>query len=368
MSADINFNPGADKGRADGEKIALTKIQLYTVIAAAIIVVAAAGVAVVLTKDDNNGGSDNSSTTGDYEPVTITTFTDYKGNTATETITEMPDRVVAGCITALNALLYFGLGDKIIGIYYMEEDVWSEVADEYQKFVDRIGSDHILTGNISAAVLTSWQPDLVIGWVSWSDDGKHLGSPSYWNALGCTVMTFNTMADPEARGIEDMHTDYDNLGKIFQISEKTDAYLAELDDKIAKVADAAKDLNIKYAINDGGVSDSNTVWFYDDDNFLAIILNKMGFTNVFPDGGKVALATTYDNISKIDFLMYIEYGAGAHTYDNTRAEWLSDSTLATTPAVANSHDLGVKLSVSYGSSPETISFIDSIVTLFNLEI
>lgn len=124
----------------------------------AIVVLIAAGGAFVLMNNSDDGKQSYSD--GD---VVINTPTDYKGSSTTQTFTEIPDRVVIGCNTALNLFLYLGLEDRIVGCYYMEEEPWAEVADEYAALKERIGEDHILSGNITQATLTDWEPDCVIG-------------------------------------------------------------------------------------------------------------------------------------------------------------------------------------------------------------
>ena len=112
--------------------MALSKNATIGIVVVIIIVVIAA--AAVLMMNNNNGG--NNPDPYPESGVTITTFTDYNGNTADVHFDKVPERVVAGCNTALNLLLYLGLGDKIVGAYYDEEDVWDEVKDEYDKLVE----------------------------------------------------------------------------------------------------------------------------------------------------------------------------------------------------------------------------------------
>lgn len=137
--------------------MALSKNQLIAVCAVVIIVIAAAAAAVMM---NNGGGDDSGERESSYEngPVTVTTFTDYNGNTADITFYDMPERIVVGCNTALNLFLYLGLGDRIVGVYYNEEPVWDGVADEYAELVERIGEvdasgSRNLSQNISTDVL-----------------------------------------------------------------------------------------------------------------------------------------------------------------------------------------------------------------------
>lgn len=341
--------------------MALSKNATIGIVVVIIIVVIAA--AAVLMMNNNNGG--NNPDPYPESGVTITTFTDYNGNTADVHFDKVPERVVAGCNTALNLLLYLGLGDKIIGAYYDEEDVWDEVKDEYDKLVKRIGekdkdgSKH-LSGNIQKDVLLSWQPDLVIGWVSWNDNG--LGTEKFWNDNGCNVMSFNTMTSNQYRTVQLMKVDYDNVGKIFNISDKTTKIYNDIIDVINDITLKMKGKDtLYYALVDGAVNtEKGTVWVYNNKNFIATVLNGMGLTNAFPDGGTISLAKVYEAIgtTNIDLLFFVTYGGV--TYDKSLKSWQDDADLSKCAAIKNKHTLEMKLSCSYGTSPELLTALQSI--------
>lgn len=337
-------------------------MQIGAIVVVAIIVVAAA--AVALTRGGDDGRGNDPGTDSDHS-VTITTYVDYNGNTAEITFDEIPERVVVGCNTALNLLLYLGLGDRIVGAYYDEEEVWDEVADEYDALCERIGdvdesgSRHI-SGNIQQDVLLSWEPDLVIGWVAWTDD--NLGTEEFWNANGCNVMSLNSMTSPDARTTDTMKSDYENIGKIFDIEDEAMSVYDSIMDVVAQV-DAVmegKD-TLTYAILDGGINSSNTIWPYGDDNFIASVLNDMGLTNAFPDAsGRVGLDVAYETVSTvgIDLIIFIDYGS-VET-QNSYESIASDPVLGQCDAVKNGNWMGMKLSVSYGSTPELLDTLNEV--------
>ncbi len=330
-------------------------IGIVVVLVAAIVII---GAVVVM----NNGSGSNPYP---KDGVKVTTFVDYNGNTAEITFTEVPERVVCGCNTALNLMLYLGLGDKIVGVYYDEEEIWEEVKDEYDKLVKRIGetdasgSNH-LSGNIATDVLLSWQPDLVIGWVAWTDD--KLGSEKFWNDNGCNVMSFNTMTSNAYRTVQLMKVDYDNMGKIFNISDKTTKVYNDLIDVINEITMKMKGKDtLYYALVDGAVNiEKGTVWVYKNTNFIASVLNTMGLTNAFPDGGTVPLSKVYEVIgtTNIDMIFFVTYGGV--TYEKSLKSWQDDPDLKKCDAISKNHTLEMKLSCSYGTSPELLIFMEEV--------
>ncbi len=342
--------------------MALSKNMTIAIAAVVVVIIVAAAAAVVLS---DNGGNPSDEGPSGYEDgsVTVTTFTDYNGNTATLTFDSVPDRVVVGCNTALNLLLYLGLGDNIVGIYYNEEEVWDEVADEYAEVVERLGEVDAsgarnLSQNISTDVLLSWEPDLVIGWVSWNDEG--LGSVDFFKDNGCNVMSFNSMTDSSYRNLESMKTDYDNIGKIFNVSDKTTALYNQIIDTVDSITtDLEGQDTIYYALVDGAVDvDEGTIWVYSDTNFIASVLNQIGLTNAFPAGGTISLASVYEAIgtTNIDLLIFIAYDNV--NLEGSVASWLADPDLSQCEAVQNGDYIEMKLSCSYGTSPELLDVLE----------
>lgn len=336
--------------------MALSQTQIAAIVLVAVVAVAAVAVVVV-----NNG--DDDSDKNKKEGVKITTYIDYNGNTADITFDKIPERVVTGCNTALNLLLYLGLGDRIVGAYYDEEPVWDEVSDEYTKLCNRIGAvgtDKHLEGNITTDVLLSWEPDLVIGWVAWTQD--KLGTESFFNENGCNVMSLNTMTSSTYRTLTMMKTDYDNIGNIFGCLDKT----TTLYNQILKVVD---DIGTKmkgketlsYALVDGAVNtEKGTVWVYKNTNFIASILNSVGLENAFPDGGTINLATVYEKIGTddIDIIFFVTYGGVE--YETSLKSWQDDADLSSCSAIKNGNTMEVRLSTTYGSSPALLDDLNTI--------
>lgn len=337
----------------------LSKNAIIAIASVAVIAVAGIGAAIVITGDNDAGNNYPA------EGITITTFTDYNGNTANVTFSKVPERVVCGCNTALNLLLYLGLGDNIIGCYYNEEPIWEENQAAYDELCKRIGAVDVdgsknISKNIKTDTLLSWQPDLVIGWVSWNSQG--LGTEEFWNDNGCNVMSLNTMTSNSYRNLTMMKTDYDNIGKIFNVYDRTTKLYNDTIDVVNRVtAQLAGKETVTYALVDGAVNtDKGTIWFYKNSNFIASVLNGMGMSNVFPDGGTVGLADVYEVIgtSDIDMIIYITYGSV--TYEKSLKSWQDDADLSKCAAIKDGHTMKMFLSCSYGSTPQLLDALQDI--------
>ncbi|MDR0524088.1 MAG: ABC transporter substrate-binding protein [Candidatus Methanoplasma sp.] len=322
------------------------------ILAAAVAAVVIAAVLIAFAAPGSEGERDPYPEGG----VTITTPVDYNGNSVSQTYYKIPERVVVGCNTALNLLLYLGLGDRIVGVYYMEEEVWGEVAGEYAKLASRIGSGRILESNISQAVLTDWEPDCIIAWVAFAD-GK-LGSPSYWNALGCNVWALHTMTDDQT--LDGMARDYDGIGRVFGVKDKTDAYMAGFSDKVRSLQDSLSGGSKTVAVFDGCYISQDRYWFYGKTTFIGYLLDRLGADNAFRDGGSsISPAAVYDAAGSIDIMFFVCYGSV--TFDGTMGFWKSNETLSKAPAIAEGRVLPIKLSAAYGADPSMMDVLDYLV-------
>jgi len=320
------------------------------VVAAIIVVVA--GAAIVLT----NSGSHSSSSYDDGDIVILTH--DSKGEVY-QVYKQAPERIIAGNDTALELLLYLGLGDKIVGVYYDEDEISDVVKDEYNKLKSRLDSKYFLTGLMSQAVATELEPDFIIGYKSSFGDGRWaVGTTEYWNNLGCNIMSLNTQAgDTTVRGL---NQDWNDIGKIFDVQKKTDAFLNEYD-KVISDAKSGK-TGTKVALVEYS-PDSASFYAYGDKSFIGNELTACGGINAFPEGGNISEAQVVDG-TDIYGMVVIAFG------DVTPAQKVKmireNPNFQYVPAVADNNMVGIGLSGTYGG-PSCLSTIKAIASLLGVE-
>ena len=96
-------------------------------------------------------GTEDFTASDTYPEGSVTITTNDSQGTITQTYTEIPDRIIVGNVTCLEMLLYFGLGDRIVGIYYLEDEVWSELDNEFADVIESLAGD----GDVSTNMRTS---------------------------------------------------------------------------------------------------------------------------------------------------------------------------------------------------------------------
>ena len=301
-------------------------------------------------------GSDDSAASDTYPEGSVTITTNDSQGTITQTYTEIPDRIIVGNVTCLEMLLYFGLGDRIVGIYYLEDEVWSELQDEFQEVVDRLDPEYVCTGLMTQAVATSLQPDLIVGYKSsFGDSNWSIGSTEFWNDQGCNVWSLNSQAGET--NVEGMKQDYRDLGEIFQIQDLTDKYISDFDQASSGMISGEP---VDAAIFEYS-KDETSYTSYGDSSFIGDVLTQCNGNNVF---GSVSKVNKDILISSMQLQAIIIVAFGDYTPEQAVSDLLNDPTLQNLPAVKNGNVIAIGLSQTYGGV-QALSVMQEIADLLN---
>ena len=322
--------------------------NIVAVVAVVAVVVIVAVVAV------NFMGGDKSSST--YDDGDIVIITHDSTGVVEQIYKKAPERIIAGNDTTLELLLYMGLGDKIVGVYYDEDEISEVVKDEYDKLKARLDSKYFLTGLMSQAVATELEPDFIIGYKSSFGDGKWaIGTTQYWNNLGCNIMSLNTQAGDTT--VTGLNQDYNDIGKIFDIKSKTDKFLSDYNKAIEDAKTAAKD--VKIALLEYN-PDAASFYSYGNKSFIGQELIACGGVNAFPDGGTISAASVVDG-TDIMGMVIIAFGDVSPAQKIEMLE--KDPNYQYVPAIANKNMAGIGLSGTYGGPTclETIEMISDLI-------
>ena len=294
----------------------MKKLQILTIAVVAVVVVAIVG---IVAFSDDNGSYDE-----DGDGYTYQTY-EYGGNLITQTVDDIPSRVIVGNVAALEMMLEFDLGDRIVAlmyydVFYDSHCVTSHLQERLDEVKDRIGEENIFyNAGMSQAYATALEPDLIFGYVSaFGDDADAtLGSVDYWNNLGCACLSMRTQAMSSECNIEGFTTDYNILGDIFDVREQTDAFVEEYKNTLASISDVTK----------GSHDKSELV-----------------------------------NATDLDLIILVVFSSS--DYDSLKAQLMEDSTLQFVPAVQEGNIILKGLSGIYGGpgSLETLKEIASIVS------
>lgn len=173
-------------------------------------------------KTDGNSGQGGQSAS-DHYPVTISTY-NYAKEPIEVTFDKCPERVICTNQTQTELMLYFGLDEYIVGTAYLDGAVRADLKAQYDALV-AAGKELTVKGYPSKEVVLALEPDFIFGWRSAFAENA-LGDVTEWNEKGVGTMILRCSNNTaEKRDIEAVLADIADIGAIFNIEDKTDAYI-----------------------------------------------------------------------------------------------------------------------------------------------
>lgn len=290
-------------------------------------------------------------------PLTISTF-NYEKEAVEETFTEAPKKVITAWQNSVETMLALGLEDNIISIIGVtKDDITPSLQDAYAKIEDKEFNDFTdSNAAMSKEAAIMLEPDFILAWKSTFSE-KSLGDVDYWHENGVnTYMALNSNDISEKRTVENEYTDILTIGKIFNVEDKAQAIVDEMEAAVNKVTEATRGQEKKKVLVVEFLGDSINV--YGDTMLAGDMVKKMGGELVDADGqiGKEDLVTLDpDAIFVIHMEGYGE-GAGSEALKNIT----EDPAFSSLKAVKDNQVFPLNLSDVYTSGIRTIDGLNAI--------
>lgn len=223
--------------------------------------------------------AESSATSGEAQqsnyPLTISNF-NFAKEPVEETFEKAPERVICAWTNSVETMLALGLGDRIISIIGVtEKDILPELREEYAKIADKEFND-FTDSNAAMTKETGimLEPDFILAWKSTFSD-KSLGDVDYWHENGVnTYMALNSNDVSEMRTVENEYTDILTIGKIFDVEDKAQAIVDEMEDAVENVTKVAEGQEKKSVVIIEFLGDS--IHIYDKTSLAGDMVTKMG--------------------------------------------------------------------------------------------
>ncbi len=299
------------------------------------------------SKDANNSKLQSSSDSNHY-PITITTY-NYKKEPIELTFEKAPEKVVAVYQNSIETLLALGLEDKIVAAAGLDHDV----KDEYKEAFSKINYLEEFTPSKETVIME--QPDFILGWYSLFSD-KTLGDVGYWNKNNInTYMSLNS-GIAEERTIDNEIIDILNLGKIFNVEDKAQKLIDEINNKVKDVSDSVKrkekqsTLIVEFY--------DNQITTYGKNQLGGDMVTKLGAELLNPQGKGIS----EEDLIKLNpdsiFVVYMDQGDdNIPTQEVNRI--LKNKSLQSLNAVKNNRVYPIALGEMYSSGIRTIDGINT---------
>ncbi len=169
-----------------------------------------------------------------HYPVTITNW-NYAGDEIHETFEAAPQKVLAVYQGSIETMIALGLEDHVAASYGLD----NEIKPEWQAGLDKMNyQDSVFAPDKETVTLL--EPDFVFTWSSFFGPEK-LGDVDSWQAKGTnTYINTNTRRGDHPRTIENEFNDILNIGKIFNVEDKAQALVDQMQNEIDQTLTAAE--------------------------------------------------------------------------------------------------------------------------------
>ena len=163
----------------------------------------------------------------DTEAVTVTSV--FGEDEVEITYPKVPERVVSLAGFATEMMLALGLEDHIVGYAWQD----NEVLPYYQEAFEKLEPLCAPAMDPGEEKVLAAEPDLVLSWASWSDEDYF----NYKNLEKNDIQTYGFHTERWSGGhLDDVYTDFLNLGKIFHVEEKAETLVNEMKTNIEETA------------------------------------------------------------------------------------------------------------------------------------
>lgn len=288
--------------------------------------------------------------TGHY-PVTIANY-DAAGQEVQYTYSQAPQRVVAVYQGSIETMIALGLEDHVVASYGLDNEVkpeWQEGFSAMHYREDVFAPDK--------ETVTLLQPDMILSWGSLFSD-KMLGDVSGWNAKGVgTYMNSNTRPGGHPRTLENEYTDILNLGRIFDVEEKAQSLVDEMQQTIAGTLAAVEGQDpVRVAVLEPlGDAISN----YGATTLAGDMVTQLGGQLASPDGNELSKEDLLACDPDVIFVVYMAYSGDdpESVVASQLAVLQEDPALASLSAVQQGRVYPVMLGDIYAAGPRTMDGI-----------
>ena len=285
-------------------------------------------------------------TDGHY-PVTITNY-DYSGALVTYTYEKAPERVLCvyqGCIETMIAL---GLEDRVLASYGLD----NEVKDEWKDGFAQMNYDETVFAPDKETV-TLLEPDMIFSWGSYFSDEK-LGDVYEWNDKGVGTYINSNTARGGSRTLENEYTDILNIGRIFDVEEKAQALVDEMQAQVVHTLAAAEGHDpVRVAVVE---PISGTITNYGADTLAGDMVTALGGELAKPEGSDMGKEDLVACDPDVIFVVYMAYSGDDP--ESVMTQQLSliqdDPAFASLSAVQSGNIHLIMLGDMYASGPRTI--------------
>lgn len=285
-------------------------------------------------------------------PLTITTY-DYEGNEVETTYEKAPEKVLAVYQGSIETMLALGLEDRLAATAGLDNEVPDEMKTAFSE------TNYLDEFTPSLETVTMLEPDMILSWGSIFADDR-LGNVTNWIEKGCNTYINTNTRKGGSRTLENECTDILNLGMIFDVQDKAEAIVNNIQDVVSKTKEAAGNMEEKPSVlilEPYGEDISN----YGEKSLGGDMVTQLGAELANPDASSVGKEDIIAANPDVIFVVYMPYaGDDPETVKESQLSAITeDEALQSLNAVKNGRVYPIMLSEMYASATRTQDGIET---------
>ena len=285
-------------------------------------------------------------------PLTITTY-DYEGNEVETTYEKAPEKVLAVYQGSIETMLALGLEDRLAATAGLDNEVPDEMKTAFSE------TNYLDEFTPSLETVTMLEPDMILSWGSIFADDR-LGNVTNWIEKGCNTYINTNTRKGGSRTLENECTDILNLGMIFDVQDKAEAIVNNIQDVVSKTKEAAGNMEEKPSVlilEPYGEDIGN----YGAKSLGGDMVTQLGAELANPDASSVGKEDIIAANPDVIFVVYMPYaGDDPETVKESQLSAITeDEALQSLNAVKNGRVYPIMLSEMYASATRTQDGIET---------
>ena len=153
------------------------------------------------------------------------------GVVTTVTYDKVPEKAVSLAGFATQMMLALNLGDHMVGYSYMDNEIPEQYKEQFDKLIC------LAEGNPSQEELLAVEPDFLTGWASTFSE-KNFPMDFCENN---EILAYVPQVEYAPASMESVYADFENFGKIFDVTDRAEEIVTDMKDRVAAVQEAVKD-------------------------------------------------------------------------------------------------------------------------------
>lgn len=281
-------------------------------------------------------------------PVTIMNY-NYSKEQIPVTFEKAPEKVFCLYQNSIEIMLALGLEDHIVAAAGLDHPVKAEYEEAFRKI------NYLSDFELTKETVLMLEPDFILTWMSPFNE-KKLGDVDFWHERGIqTYMAPNSNSLEAKRTLENEYKYILEIGQIFNVEERAQALVDEIQNQVTKVTESTKD-QAQESVMIMEFMDKG-IYVYDSSTLGGDMVTSLGGLVVEGAESSIGLEDLINLNPDVIFVVYMDETGEGEGKDEV-AKVMENPALASLKAVQEGRVYSMPLGEMYASAARTIDGVN----------